>query len=59
MEINKDFDIPFYIFEEIVSYVQNDKPITQWENLQSLLRLAQMNNRLSEKQVEYLIKTYK
>ena len=30
----------------------------KWENIKSLLKSAQANNRLSEQQVEFLIKTY-
>lgn len=30
----------------------------RWENIKSLLKLAQVNNRLSQGQVDYLIKTY-
>lgn len=30
----------------------------KWENIKSLLKSAQVNNRLSEQQVEFPIKTY-
>ena len=49
-EINKEFYIPYYIFEEIVEYVELRKQgyckTMKWENIKALLRLAQVNNRL-------------
>ena len=58
-EIKKDFSIPYYIFEEIVQYIeltaQGHCKTMKWDNIKSLLRLAQVNNRLSEKQVEFII----
>ena len=62
IEVNKDFNIPFYIFDEIVEYIEQTAQgrcrCMKWENIKALLRLAQMNKRLSETQIEYIIKTY-
>lgn len=62
IQTSKDFNIPFYIVEEIVDYVETTAKgyckCMKWENIKSLLRLAQVNNRLSEQQVEFIIKTY-
>ena len=61
-KINENFDVPYYIFKEIVLYVEETAKgrcrCMKWENIKSLLRLAQMNNRLTEKQVEFLIQTF-
>ena len=61
-KINEDFYIPYYIFEEIVQYVEETAQgrcrCMKWENIKSLLRLAQKNERLSEQQVKYIIDTY-
>ena len=61
-QINKEFDIPFYIFEEIVEYVEQTAQgrcrRMKWENIKSLLKLAQVNNRFTQEQVDYIIKTY-
>lgn len=61
-KINEDFDIPYYIFEEIVEYVeltaQGHCKCMKWDNIKSLLKLAQVNNRLTDKQVKYIIETY-
>lgn len=58
MEINEDFDVPHYIFEEIVEYVeqtaQGRSRCMKWENIRRLLRLAVVNNRLTEQQSEFL-----
>lgn len=60
-QINKDFSVPFYIFEEVIEYIEltakNHSKCMKWENIRSLLNLAQINNRLSEQQVEYIITT--
>ena len=61
-EINVDFNIPYYIFEEIVEYVeltaQGQCKSMKWNNIKSLLKLAQVNNKLTDTQVKHLIKTY-
>jgi len=61
-KINEDFNIPNYIFEEIVEYVEQTAQgrcrTMKWNNIKSLLRLAQVNNRLSEQQVNHIIKNY-
>lgn len=61
-KINKDFNVPFYIFEEIVQYIeltaQGNCKTAKWNNIKSLLKLAQVNNRLSEQQVQHIINTY-
>ena len=61
-KINEDFNIPFYIFQEIVEYIeetaQGHCKSMKWKNIKKLLKLAQVNNRLSGKQVNYIIKTY-
>lgn len=61
-KINEDFNIPYYIFEEIVQYVEltakGYSKCMKWENIKSLLRLAQKNERLSEQQVKYIIDKY-
>ncbi len=61
-EINKDFNVPYYIFEEIVDYIeltnQGYCKSMKWENIKALLRLAKVNNRLSNSQVEFIIDKY-
>lgn len=61
-EINKDLDIPHYIFEEIVEYVEQTAKgrcrTMKWENIKALLGLARVNNRLTDTQVKHIINTY-
>ena len=61
-KINRDFNVPYYIFEEIVEYVelseQGHCKCMKWENIKALLRLAKINNRLSNEQVEFIISKY-
>ena len=56
--VNEDFDVPQYIFEEIVEYVEQTAQgrcrCMKWENIRSLLRMAVANNRLTEQQAEFL-----
>ncbi len=62
IEIKKDFNIPFYIFEEIVEYIEQTAQgrckSMKWNNIKALLRLAQVNKRLSSEQVNFIIETY-
>lgn len=61
-KINKDFNIPYYIFEEIIEYVEltakGRSKCAKWNNIKSLLKLAQVNNRLSNEQVNFIINKY-
>lgn len=53
IEINPDFDISHYIFEEIVEYIEQTAQgkcrYMKWENIKSLLRCAVINKRLTER----------
>lgn len=61
-KIKEDFNVPYYIFEEIVQYIeltaQGHCKTTKWENIKKLLRLAKIHNRLTDAQVKYIIDTY-
>lgn len=61
-KINEDFNVPFYIFQEIVEYIEltakGHCKCSKWNNIKALLRLAKVNDRLTEQQVEYIINTY-
>lgn len=60
--VNVDFDIPIYIVEELIDYVELTSKgyckTAKWNNIKALLNCAKVNNRLSEQQVNYIIKTY-
>ncbi len=62
VEINKDFNVPYYIFEEIVEYIeltaQGHCKCMKWQNIKSLLGLAKVNNALTQEQVNFIIETY-
>ena len=61
-EINSNFDIPFYIFEEIVEYIDfksnKIEKASKWDNILLLLNIAVANNKLSYEQSEYIKKTF-
>lgn len=61
-QINKEFDVPYYIFEEIIEYVEltakGYSKCMKWGNIRALLRLAVVNNRLTEQQAEFLEKEF-
>ena len=61
-KINEEVNIPYYIFEEIVEYIEQTAQVNwrcmKWENIKALLRLAQKNDRLSEQQVKHIIDKY-
>lgn len=61
-QLNKDFNVPMYIVAELADYLEltakGYSKCMKWENIKSLLNLAQINNRLTENQVQYIINTY-
>ena len=60
--INGDFDIPYYIFEEIVEYIEltskGHSKSMKWGNIKALLNLAKLNKRLTDEQVKFIIDKY-
>lgn len=61
-KLNIDFNIPYYIVEEIVDYIeltnQGYCKSMKWENIKALLRLAKVNDKLSNEQVSFIIDTF-
>lgn len=61
-KINEEFNIPYYIFEEIVEYIeqtaQGRRKTMKWENIKRLLNLAVVNKRLTEKQADIIKERY-
>ena len=59
-QLNKEFCIPYYIFEEILDYVElaakGYSKCMKWENIRALLRLAVVNDRQTEDQAKFLEK---
>ena len=57
-QINEEFAIPYYIFEEFVEYVEltakGYSKSMKWNNIKALLRLAVVNNRITEEQAYFL-----
>ena len=61
-QINEEFNVPYYIFEEIIEYVEltakGHCKCMKWENIKALLRLAVVNNRLTNEQANFIINRY-
>ncbi len=61
-QLNKEFNVPYYIFEEITEYIEltarGYSKCMKWENIRSLLRLAVVNDRLTEEQAHFLEKEF-
>ena len=61
-QLNKEFYIPYYIFEEIVEYIEQTAQgrcrCIKWENIKSLLKLAVINNKLTKEQAQFLEKEF-
>ena len=61
-QVNQEFNVPYYIFEEIIEYVELTAKgyckCMKWENIKTLLRLAVVNNRLTKEQAEFLEKEF-
>lgn len=57
-QINEEFAVPYYLFEEIVEYVEltakGYSKCMKWNNIKALLRLAIVNNGLTEEQAKFL-----
>lgn len=60
--INLDFDIPYYIFDEITEYLEytakGNKDCIKWNNIIMLLNMSVMCNRLSKEQAKFIKRTY-
>lgn len=61
-KINEEFNIPIYLVEEIIEYIEETAKgrcrTMKWQNIKALLGLAKVNKRLTQEQVDYIIKTY-
>ncbi len=61
-QLNKEFCVPYYIFEEIVDYVEltakGHSKCMKWKNIKSLLRLAVINDKLTKEQVKFIEKEF-
>lgn len=53
-----NFNVPYYIVEEIVEYVEQTAQgrcrCMKWENIRALLRLATVNKRITREQAEFI-----
>ena len=60
--VNQEFKIPYYLFEEIVDYVElsakGENKTGKWNKIDSLIGLAVMNQRLTSEQANSLRNTY-
>lgn len=58
--VNEEFNIPFYIFDEIIEYFelteQGKKNPVKWANVEALMGCARINKRLTMKQIEEIRK---
>lgn len=61
-QVDQEFNVPYYIFEEIIKYVELTEKVyckcMKWENIKTLLQLAVINNRLTKEQAEFLEKEF-
>ena len=60
--INEEFNIPYYIFEEIIEYIELTAKgrckCMKWENIKALLNLAVINHKLTKQQADLLKRLY-
>ena len=61
-QVNEEFAIPYYLFEEIVQYIEltakGYSKCMKWNNIKALLKLAVANNKLTEEQANFLEDEY-
>ncbi len=59
---NKDFSVPYYIFEEIKEYIEltakGYSKCMKWENIRALLRLAVVSNNLTDEPAQFSEKKF-
>ena len=59
---NEDFSIPYYIFDELISYAElttkGKNRSSQWNNIIALVGLAKVNDRLTQEQATFLLEEY-
>lgn len=62
MKTNEDFNVPYYIVEELVSYIEAQAQgrcrSSQYDNFVALVGLAKVNNRLTPEQARFLIEEF-
>ena len=61
-KINEEFAVPYYIFEEIIEYVEltskGYSKCMKWNNIKAILKLAVVNNKITEEQASFLEDKY-
>ena len=61
-KINSNFDVPYYIFEELIEYTnlkcRGIEKASKLENIYMLLNTAVFNNKLSKEQADYIKQTF-
>lgn len=61
-QLNKEFCVPYYIFEEITDYIEltakGYSKCMKWENIRRLLRCAVINDKLTEEEAKFLEKEF-
>lgn len=61
-KLDSDFFIPYYVFEEIIEYVEMSAKgkckCMKWENIKSLMNLAILNGKLTKEEAEFLKKKF-
>lgn len=62
IKITKEFSVPYYIFEEIIDYIEMTKEgyckTMKWENIKSLLKMAVISNKMTIDQCNFIIERY-
>ncbi|MBQ9298116.1 MAG: hypothetical protein IJ223_03630 [Clostridia bacterium] len=61
-KIKEEFNIPYYLFEEIIEYVELTAKgyckTMKWVNIKALMNCAKVKNSLTQEQVNFLIEKY-
>jgi len=61
-KMKEDYSIPYYIFEEIVEYVEltakGHSKCMKWKNIKTLLNIAVINKRITQEQADFLEKEF-
>ena len=60
--INYEFNVPYYIFEEIIEYIEQtakgNNKCMKWNNIIVLLNMAVINKKITKEQANIIKKNY-
>lgn len=54
-KIEDEFNVPSYLLEEIIDYIDSGRTNAKKNNLYTLIKIAEVNERFTSSQAEYIL----